>query len=67
MKAESYSSPHTTPKEYTLQYIFEFYRTYWKRAWQPTPVFLPEESHGLRNLAGYSSWGPKELDKTEAT
>jgi len=22
------------------------------RAWQPTPVFLPEESHGQRNLAG---------------
>ena len=26
----------------------------WKRAWQPTPVFLPGESHGQRNLAGYS-------------
>jgi len=24
------------------------------RAWQPTPVFLPGESHGQRNLAGYS-------------
>ena len=24
----------------------------WRRAWQPTPVFLPEESHGQRNLAG---------------
>ena len=22
--------------------------------WQPTPVFLPEESHGQRSLAGYS-------------
>ena len=20
----------------------------WRRAWQPIPVFLPEESHGLR-------------------
>ena len=30
--------------------------------WQPTPVFLPEESH-----AGYSPWGRKELDTTEAT
>ena len=32
----------------------------WRRAWQPTPVFLPEESHGQKNLAGYSPWGPKE-------
>ena len=23
-----------------------------QRAWQPTPVFLPEESHAQRNLAG---------------
>jgi len=27
----------------------------WKRAWQPTPVFLPGESHGQRTLASYSS------------
>ena len=26
----------------------------WKWAWQPTPVFLPGESHGQRRLAGYS-------------
>ena len=26
----------------------------WKRKWQPTPVFLPGESHGQRSLAGYS-------------
>ena len=25
----------------------------WKRAWQPTPVFLPGESHGQRSLVGY--------------
>ena len=24
----------------------------WKRAWQPTPVFLPGESHGQRSLVG---------------
>ena len=28
----------------------------WRRQWQPTPVFLPGESHGLRNLVGYSAW-----------
>ena len=27
----------------------------WRRAWQPTPVFLPGESHGQRSLVGYSS------------
>ena len=26
----------------------------WRRAWQPTPVFVPRESHGQRSLAGYS-------------
>ena len=25
----------------------------WRRPWQPTPVFLPRESHGQRSLAGY--------------
>ena len=34
---------------------------------QPTPVFLPGESHGQRSLVGYSPWGCKESDTTEAT
>ena len=29
----------------------------WRRAWQPTPVFLPGESHGQRSLVGYGSQG----------
>ena len=33
--------------------------------WQPTPVFLPRESHGERSLVGYSPWGCKKLDTTE--
>ena len=37
----------------------------WRRAWQPTPVFLPGESHGQRSLAGYSLWGCRELDTNE--
>ena len=32
----------------------------WRRAWQPTPVFLPGESHGQRSLVG-----SKESDMTE--
>ena len=34
----------------------------WRRAWQPTPVFLPGESHGQRSLVGYSAWGRKKSD-----
>ena len=37
----------------------------WRRAWQPTPAFLPGESQGQRSLTGYSPWGRKELDTTE--
>ena len=34
---------------------------------QPTPVFLPGESHGQRSLAGYGPQGCKESDTTEVT
>ena len=33
----------------------------WRRRWQPTPLFLPGESHGQRSLVGYSSWGLTQL------
>ena len=36
----------------------------WRRKQQPAPVFLPGKCHGQRSLAGYSSWGSKELDMT---
>ena len=41
----------------------------WRRAWQPTPEFLPGESHGQRHLVGYSQWGRKglDMDMTEVT
>ena len=39
----------------------------WSRAWQPTPVFLPGESHGQRSLTGYSPWGHKASDTPEET
>ena len=38
----------------------------WRRKRQPTPVFLLEKSHRRRSLAGYSPWGLKESDMTEA-
>ena len=33
----------------------------WRRKWQPTPVYLPGESHGQRSLEGYSPWGYKRV------
>ena len=40
---------------------------HWRRKWQPTPVFLPEESQGQGCLVGCHLWGRTELDMTEAT
>ena len=37
----------------------------WRRKWQPTPVFLPGESHGQKRLVAYHPWGWKESDRTE--
>ena len=39
----------------------------WRRAWQPTPGFLPGEFHGERSLEGYSPESCKDLDMTEGT
>ena len=39
----------------------------WRRERQPTPVFFPGECHGQRSLPGYSPWGCKGSDMTEAT
>ena len=39
----------------------------WRRAWQPTPVSLPGESHGQRSLTGCSPLGGKESHTTEVT
>ena len=38
-----------------------------RRAWQPTPVFMPGESHGQRSLEGYGSRGHRESDTTAVT
>ena len=49
--------------------IFSMYvsSVVWRRKWLPSPVFLPGESHEQRSLVGYSLWGCKESDRTEAT
>ena len=46
-------------------HFLSFYSSFWRRKWQPTPVFLPEESHGWRGLVSYSLWGCKESDTTK--
>ena len=41
---------------------------FWRRKWQPTPVFSPGESHRQRTAEPgrlYSLWGRKKLDSTE--
>ena len=47
-----------------FRYIVTFIQ---RRKWQPSPVFLPRESHGQRRRVGYSPKGHKELDMTDAT
>ena len=37
---------------------FDPWKMSWRRKWQPTPVFLPGESHGRRSLVGFPvGWG----------
>ena len=40
---------------------------HWRRKWHPTSVFLPEESHGQKSLAGHGPWGHRESDSTVVT
>ena len=40
---------------------------HWRRKWQPTPVFLPGESHERGSLVDCHLWGHTESDTTEAT
>ena len=47
--------------------LSDFIFMHWRRKWQPTPVFLPGESHGQRSLVSYSPWDHKESDMTEVT
>ena len=41
------------------------WKMHWRRAWQPTPVFLPGKSRGQRSLGGSSLWGHTESDTIE--
>ena len=57
---------------FLMLYIFFYFNPIgigesWRRAWQPTSVILPGESHGQRSQVGCSPWGCEESDMTEAT
>ena len=60
MEIENFCAPKETIKRVKRQYVIIYAHTIyiyiipWKRAWQPTPIFFPGESHGQRSLAGYS-------------
>ena len=38
-----------------------------RKKWQPTPIFLPKNSYGQRNLTGYSPWGCKRVRHNSVT
>ena len=62
------SSPGSkSGKEYIKAvYCHPAYLTYMqRRQWHPTPVLLPGNAHGWRNLVGCSPWGLEESDTTE--
>ena len=42
-------------------------RVTWRRKWQHSPLFLPEESHGQRTLVGYSPWRSQRVGHDLAT
>ena len=60
-----WAAVHGVAKGQTQLSNFTF--MYWRRKWQPTPVFLPGESQGWWSLVGCCLWGRTELDTTEAT
>ena len=65
----SFLNDKLTQVAQTVKYLPEMRKTWaekipWRREWQPTPVFLPGESHGQRRLVGYSPWDHKKLDTT---
>ena len=57
MGLESVIKSKVSQKEKNKYHILIY--IYWRRGWQPTPLFSPGEFHGQRSPAGSSSWGPK--------
>ena len=38
---------------------------FWRKKWQPTPIFSPGKFHRQRSLADDRPWRPKESNTTE--
>ena len=55
------NSPANAGDTANLGSIPESGKICWRTKWQPTPVFLPGESHGHRSLVGYSPCVCKRL------
>ena len=53
------------PMRQEIQVLFLGQEDPVERKWQPNPVFFPGESHGHRNLTGYSQ--PMVLQNLEMT
>ena len=60
-------SVHGVAKSQTRLSDFLSTFMHWRRKWQPTPVFLPEESQGWGSVVGCRLWGRTESDTTEVT
>ena len=50
---------------YTNQFWFGFLQSDLRKEWLPTPVFLPGEYHGQRNLVDPSAWDRTDLNTAE--
>ena len=64
-RLQSMGSPRVGHDQATSLSLFTF--IYWRRKWQPTPVFSLGESQGQGSLVGCRLWGCTELDTTEVT
>ena len=64
-RLQSIGSLRVGPDWTTSLSLFTF--MHWRRKWQPTPVFLPEEYQGQGSLVGCRLWGRTESETTEVT
>ena len=65
------TAPFFCPQSFPASGSFPISRLFasgpWRRKWQPTSLFLPGKSHGMRIPVGYSPWGCKESGHDWAT
>ena len=74
VEPKSLMSPASAGRFFTTSATWEALTIYiigiqkfWRRKWQPTPVFLPGESQGRGSLVGCRLRGRTESDTTEVT